>query len=45
VIAFSSATKPALQDGARTAGATLAVTDTAILAHLDQFLDQALQVD
>jgi CheY-like chemotaxis protein len=45
VIAFGSATKPALQEEARTAGATLVVTDTAILAHLDQFLDQALQVD
>ena len=27
------------------AGATLVVTDTAILAHLNQFLDQALQVE
>ncbi|MDB6034720.1 MAG: Response regulator receiver protein [Verrucomicrobiales bacterium] len=45
VIAFASAAKASLQEDARTAGATLVVNDTAILAHLDQFLDQALQVD
>lgn len=45
VIAFAAAAKNALQEEGRAAGATLVVTDTAILAHLDQFLDQALQVD
>ena len=30
---------------ARSAGATLVVGDTAILAHLSLFLDQALQVE
>jgi CheY-like chemotaxis protein len=45
VIAFSSAHKTAVQEAARSAGATLVVNDTAILAHLDQFLQQALQVD
>jgi CheY-like chemotaxis protein len=45
VIAYASASKTALQEEARNAGATLVVTDAAILVHLDQFLDQALQVD
>ena len=45
VIAVSSAKNIAGQTAARDAGATLAVSDTAILAHLTQFLDQALQVD
>jgi CheY-like chemotaxis protein len=35
----------AAREGALAAAATLAVSDTAILAHLDQFLDQALRVD
>src|SRR6185503_10092777 len=45
VIAFSSAHQTAIQTAARSAGATLVVNDSAILAHLDQFLEQALQVD
>jgi CheY-like chemotaxis protein len=45
VIAYGPASKTALQEEARTSGATLVVTDAAILVHLDQFLDQALQVD
>ena len=45
VIAFASAHNQAAQDAARAAGATLVVNDTAILLHLSQFLDQALQVD
>jgi CheY-like chemotaxis protein len=45
IIAFASARNPAIQEAARTAGATLVVNDAAILAHLDQFLEQALQVD
>lgn len=46
VIAFASARADAsVQSAARDAGATLVVSDTAILAHLTSFLDQALQVD
>ncbi len=45
IIAFASASHPDLQEAARVAGATLAVTDAAILIHLNQFLDQALQVE
>ena len=30
---------------ARAAGATLVVTDAAIIVHFNQFLEQALQVD
>ena len=46
VIAFtkSSATST-VHSAARNAGATLVVSDTAILTYLDLFLDQALQVD
>ena len=45
VIALDSGRLPALPDAARTAGATLVVNDRAILVHLKQFMDQALQVD
>jgi CheY-like chemotaxis protein len=45
VIAFSSEPATELQEAARVAGATLVVTDTAIVNHLPQFLDQALQVE
>ena len=45
VIAFAAAHNQAAQDAARAAGATLVVNDTAILLHLSQFMDQALQVD
>ena len=45
VIAFASVHNPAALEGARGAGATLVVNDAAVLAHLNQFLDQALQVD
>jgi len=45
VIAFASSSQPAIEEAARAAGATLVVTDTAILLHLEQFLDQALQVE
>jgi CheY-like chemotaxis protein len=46
IIAFSGESGAAeLQDAARSAGATLVVTETAILNHLSQFLDQALQVE
>jgi CheY-like chemotaxis protein len=42
---FSSETPAAVQTAARTAGATLIVSEAAILNHLPQFLDQALQVE
>jgi len=46
VIAFTSnRAAQSVQAAARNAGATLAVNETAILTHLDHFLDQALQVD
>ena len=45
IIAYGPASKTSLQEEARTSGATLVVTDASILVHLDQFLDQALQVD
>ena len=45
VIAFAAAANTAAQEAARAAGATLVVNDTAILAHLNHFLDQALQVE
>jgi CheY-like chemotaxis protein len=45
VIAFADEGEEALQNAARTAGAKLVVTDAAILSHLQQFIEQALQVD
>jgi CheY-like chemotaxis protein len=45
VIAFGAETTPAAMEAARAAGATLVVGETAILNHLAQFLDQALQVE
>ena len=45
VIAFSGESTGELQTAARAAGANLVVTDTAILTHLPQFLDQALQLE
>jgi CheY-like chemotaxis protein len=45
VIAFSSARNEVAQEKARVAGATLVVQDTTVLAHLGQFLEQALRVD
>jgi CheY-like chemotaxis protein len=45
VIAFASAAPAAVHELARSAGATLVVTDAAIIVHLNQFLEQALQVD
>ena len=46
VIVFTGENVPAgLPDAARAAGATLVVTAAAILNHLPQFLDQALQVE
>src|SRR5262245_11402441 len=45
VIAIADADNANLQQAARDAGATLVVNETAILVHLDQFLEQALQVE
>lgn len=45
VIAFGSVTTDPAMEDARKAGATLVVHDSAIVVHLNQFLDQALQVD
>ena len=45
VIGFSSGNSPELQAAAEAAGVTLLVTETAILNHLAQLLDQALQVE
>ncbi len=45
VIAFSSEAAADLQAAAQAAGATLVASDTAILNHLPQLLEQALQVE
>ena len=45
IIAFGGDNAPDLQAAARAAGATLVVGETAILSHLAQFLEQALQVE
>ncbi|PWU20697.1 MAG: hypothetical protein C5B50_03330 [Verrucomicrobia bacterium] len=45
VIAFSSDGATALQNEAKDAGATLIVSEGAILTHLPQFLEQALLVE
>jgi CheY-like chemotaxis protein len=45
VIALVPPADAQAQDAARAAGATLVVRDSTILAHLDQFLAQALEVD
>ncbi len=45
VIAFADEKAAELQASARTAGATLVVSEAALLTHLEQFLDQALQLD
>lgn len=45
VIAIASANNTILQENARNAGATLVVTDHAILVHLNELLEQALQIE
>ncbi len=45
VVAFADEKAVELQSAAQTAGATLVVSETALLNHLPQLLDQALQVD
>jgi PleD family two-component response regulator len=45
VIGFAEEKDAAIQSAARAAGATLVVTETAIMTHLQQFLEQALRLD
>lgn len=45
VIAFAPEDQADLPAAARAAGATLVVSETAVLNHLSQLLDQALQVE
>ena len=45
VIAFVSENAPKSEAAARGAGATLVVSDTGVLNHLPQLLEQALQVE
>jgi CheY-like chemotaxis protein len=45
VIAFARENGPELQAAAQAAGVTFLVTEAALLNHLPQFLDQALQVE
>jgi CheY-like chemotaxis protein len=45
VIAFSRENGPEVRAAAKEAGVTLVVTERALLSHLAQFLEQALQVD
>ncbi len=45
VIAFADDAEEALPGAARAAGATLVVADSAILTHLEQFIERALQVE
>ena len=45
VIGFAGEKDIALQSSALNAGATLVVNDSAIITHLEQFLEQALRLD
>ena len=45
IIAFAGQKNTKAHDKAREAGATLVVNDSALLLHLDQFLEQALHVE
>jgi CheY-like chemotaxis protein len=45
IIAFADESQDKLQSSAKEAGATLVVTDAAILPHLNQFIERALQVE
>lgn len=45
VIAFADERATDLRVAAESAGAALVVSDTAILTHLEQFLEQALRLD
>jgi CheY-like chemotaxis protein len=45
IIAFADESETQLPTTAKQAGATLTVTDAAIIPHLNQFIEQALQVE
>lgn len=45
VVTFGAEQDAALQTAARTAGATLIVSESALLNHLPQVLEQALQIE
>lgn len=45
VIGFAPDSDSVLLEAARKAGANLAVSDTALVSHLSQLIDQALSVD
>lgn len=45
IIAFADEAEVALQTAGKAAGATLVVTDAAVIAHLPQLIEQALQVE
>ena len=45
IIAFAAESATDLQASARAAGVTLIVSDAAVLTHLPQFLEQALQLE
>jgi CheY-like chemotaxis protein len=45
VIAFAPDSEPALLTAAQKAGANFAVTETAVISHLPQLLEQALHLD
>jgi len=45
IVAFGPEQPTELQEQARTAGASLVVSESAILNHLPQFLDQALHLE
>jgi CheY-like chemotaxis protein len=45
VIAFAAGENTPAHQAATQAGATLVVNDTALLMHLNQFLDRAIEVD
>ncbi len=45
IIAFYRENAPELEASAKNAGVTLLVTESAVLNHLPQFLEQALQVE
>jgi CheY-like chemotaxis protein len=45
ILAFADASAEALQAAARQAGATVVVSNTALLSHLPQLLEQALRVE
>jgi len=45
IVAFADEAEAELQAAGKSAGATLVVTDAALLPHLPQFIDRALQVE